>query len=247
VNLAGNVRILAIDAATEACSAALWTSSGVIVRYEEAGRDAALRILPLVDEVLAQAGVRLTELTALAAGIGPGAFTGVRISVAVAQGLAFGAGLPVLGINSLEALAWAALQRWPEQAEALACLDARMGELYWGRYGRDASRGVTALAGPGLDTPSALSAEVRARAPLAIGRGMRLLLPLAPWAGEVDADALPQAHHLAQLASLRLACGESQDAAMLQPLYLRDKVALTEEERRAATAALAMARHVTQP
>jgi tRNA threonylcarbamoyladenosine biosynthesis protein TsaB len=111
-----------------------------------------------------------------------------------------------------------------------------MGELYWGRYGRDASRGVAALAGPGLDTPAALSADVRVRAPVAIGRGMRLLQPLARWAGagEVDADALPQAQQVAQLAALRLARGEALDAALLQPLYLRDKVALTEEERRAA-------------
>jgi tRNA threonylcarbamoyladenosine biosynthesis protein TsaB len=232
-----SLRILALDAATEACSAALWSEAGVIARFEEAGRDAALRILPLVDEVLAEAGVRLEQVSALAAGIGPGAFTGVRIGVAVAQGLAFGAGLPVIGINSLEALAWAALQGRPAADEALACLDARMGEGYWGCFRRDAARGVAAIAGPALCTPLALAADVRARAAVASGRGLRLLQSLADWQVDGDADALPQARHLAQLAALRLARGEAVDAALLQPLYLRDKVALTEEERRVAAMA----------
>lgn len=229
-----SLRILALDAATEACSAALWSESGVIARFEEAGRDAALRILPLVDEVLAEGGVRLNELSALAAGIGPGAFTGVRISVAVAQGLAFGAGLPVIGVNSLEALAWAALQRRRGADQALACLDARMGEVYWGRFRRDEHRGVEAVAGPALCTPLALCADERARAPVAIGRGMRLVQCASDWRADTDADALPQARHMAELAALRMARGEALDAAQLQPLYLRDKVALTEEERRLA-------------
>ncbi len=233
---AGPVRILALDAATEACSVALWTDGAVIARYEEAGRDAAMRILPLVDEVLFEAGVRLPELTALAAGIGPGAFTGVRISVSVAQGLAFGAGLPVIGINSLEALAWAALQRQPGADDALACLDARMGELYWARYRRDAARGVEAVAGPALSAPQAVGVDTSARTHTAIGRGMRLLRTHPLHQATLDANALPQARHMAELAALRLARQEAVDAAQLQPLYLRDKVALTEDERRLAAA-----------
>lgn len=229
------VRILAVDAATEACSVALWSESGVICRFDEAGRDAALRILPMVDAVLAQGGVRLQDVQALAAGIGPGGFTGVRIGVAVAQGLAFGADLPVIAINTLETLAWQALQRFRGAGEVLACLDARMGEVYWGCYRADARRGLVSSAGPALGTPGAVHAEFHERALPGIGRGMRLLQAIAPWRAAFDADALPRAEHIAEIAALRLAGGEAMDAALLQPLYLRDKVALTEVERRAAS------------
>src|SRR5713226_5161338 len=96
----------------------------------------------MVDAVLAEAQVSLSMLDGIAASIGPGAFTGVRISVAVAQGLAFGAGLPVIPVTTLEALAFQAMQRG--SGRALACLDARMGEVYWGCFAADAGRGLVA-------------------------------------------------------------------------------------------------------
>lgn len=205
----------------------------MITRFEEPGRGHALRILPLVDEVLREAALKLNQLNALVAGVGPGAFTGVRIGVSVAQGLAFGAGLQVLPVNTLEALAMQALARpaWAGR-EVLACLDARMGEVYWGCFRADAARGVEATAVPRVDKPDAACAAALGRELVGIGRGIPVLQAQG-WSGSCDALALPNAGHMVKVALLRLAQGEGLDAADLQPLYLRDKVAFTEAERAA--------------
>ena len=239
-----SLRILALDTSTEACTVALLREDEVIERHEEAGRDAALRILPLIDSVLAEAGCQLSELTVLAAGIGPGGFTGVRLGVAVAQGLAFGAALAVVPVNTLEALAWPALRRAGQHGApsiasghaggagaVLACLDARMGGIYWGCYRADAAWGVAPLEGPALGTPAELEPRLRAQALSAVGPGMRLLQATGPWPAPCDAQALPHAADLARLAALRLPHGAAVDPAELMPLYLRDRVALTEAER----------------
>ncbi|MDB6083714.1 MAG: glycoprotease, partial [Gammaproteobacteria bacterium] len=129
------MRLLALDTATEACSVALLTDDGVFGIFKEVGRGHAEQILGMVDSVLAEAGIPLGMLDGMAAGVGPGAFTGVRISVSVAQGLAFGAGLPVVAVTTLEALALQALSG--DAGQAMACLDARMGEVYWACFSAD--------------------------------------------------------------------------------------------------------------
>src|SRR6202789_1527395 len=135
------MRVLALDAATEACSVALLADGALISRTIESGKSNAVKILSMAEEVMAEAQVSLSMLDGIAASIGPGAFTGVRISVAVAQGLAFGAGLMVAPVSTLEALALQALQGSPGAAgPVLACLDARMGEVYWGCFNADAAR-----------------------------------------------------------------------------------------------------------
>src|SRR6202161_3325126 len=126
------MRVLALDAATEACSVALLTNGALISRTIESGKSNAVKILSMAEEVMAEAQVSLSMLDGIAASIGPGAFTGVRISVAVAQGLAFGAGLAVAPVTTLEALALQVMQGDTDQV--LACLDARMGEVYWGCF-----------------------------------------------------------------------------------------------------------------
>src|SRR5450631_2186990 len=126
------VRVLAVDTATEACSVALLSGDELIGRSAQGGLSHAQQILGMVDAVLAEAQVSLSMLDGIAASVGPGAFTGVRISVAVAQGLAFGAGLIVAPVTTLEALALQAMQSGANRA--LACLDARMGEVYWGCF-----------------------------------------------------------------------------------------------------------------
>jgi tRNA threonylcarbamoyladenosine biosynthesis protein TsaB len=230
------VRVLALDTATEACSVALLDDDSLIGRYDEPGRSHAAQILGMVDAVLAEAGVSLSMLDGIAASIGPGAFTGVRISVAVAQGLAFGAGIQVTGVTTLEALALKALN--DRTQNALVCLDARMGEVYWGCYAADASRGVRATAGPRVDAPGAVSLPPAAAGSgpyRGIGRGLAAypdLLRLPDLAVEPrDAAALPDARDMARLGAIRLRLGEGVNAAELEPLYLRDKVAFTEAER----------------
>jgi tRNA threonylcarbamoyladenosine biosynthesis protein TsaB len=136
------MKILALDTATEACSAALLTDDGVFAQFKEVGRGHAEVILDMVNAVLIEAGVAASDVDAIAAGVGPGSFTGVRISVSVAQGLAFGAGVPVVPVTTLEALAMQAMRGGARHA--LACLDARMGEVYWGLFSVDARRGLVA-------------------------------------------------------------------------------------------------------
>jgi tRNA threonylcarbamoyladenosine biosynthesis protein TsaB len=227
------MRVLALDTATEACSVALLRDDEMICRFAEGGLAHAQRVLGMVEAVLAEGEVSLSMLDGIAASVGPGAFTGVRISVAVAQGLAFGAGLRVVPVTTLEALASQVMGRGV--GRALACLDARMGEVYWGCFAADLTRGLgwscPASVGPPesvvLPTPGAYRG---------IGRGFGAYPALGALPGLTldpkDTLALPHAREIATLGALRLALKEGLDPADLSPLYLRDKVALTEAERR---------------
>jgi tRNA threonylcarbamoyladenosine biosynthesis protein TsaB len=230
------MRVLALDAATEACSVALMCDGEVLVRSLESGKGHAEQLLEMVGQTLSQAQLSLTKLDGIAASVGPGAFSGVRISVAVAQGLAFGANLKVIPVTTLAALAMQLLPM--EGAHALACLDARMGEVYWGRFAADAAGGVIAVSTPGVASPDAVMADL-ARSPakrlLGIGRGFSAYPQLEQIAGlGIDAErrlALPNAREMARLGALEFAAGRGIDPVDLQPVYLRDKVALTEVER----------------
>lgn len=227
------MRVLALDAATEACSVALLTNGAAITRTIESGKGNALNILRMAEEVLAEGQMSLSMLDGIAASVGPGAFTGVRISVAVAQGLAFGAGLKVVPVTTLEALALQVLEG--SGSRAIACLDARMGEVYWGCFGWDGARGVRECGASRVGPPESVSLSPSGRY-LGIGRGFLAYPVLATLPGvEIDAlrsAALPNAREIARLGALRLA-REGLDPAELTPLYLRDKVALTEAERAA--------------
>ncbi len=229
------MRLLAIDTSTEALSIALLTEQGTSERGLETARGQAEQILSLIDAVLGEAGVRLSQLDGIVAGVGPGSFTGVRISVAVAQGLAYGAGLPVVPVTSLEALAFPLIETGADRV--IACLDARMGEIYWGCFAADPVRGLRALG------TLQVAAADRVRLPSidryrGVGRGFTAYPELAALAGvEVDAlcaAMLPNAADMARLGVLRLAAGAGVDPADLKPEYVRDKVALTEAERRVA-------------
>lgn len=238
------MRLLALDTATEACSVALLTEHGLISESVEIGRGHAQEILGMVDRILAEGGATLASLSGIVAGIGPGSFTGVRVSVAVAQGLAFGAGLPVIPVSSLEALAAEAIGRGAERV--LACLDARMGEVYWGCFAAEAAGLLSALGPPAVGPPAAVrlpedgtwapsepSGPARWRG---IGRGFAAHpgLSAITGLGVVDTDdarALPQAREMARLGAVRSRAGAGIDPEFLEPLYVRDKVALTEAER----------------
>lgn len=131
------MRILAIDTATEACSVALWNDGTTFAHFELCPREHTQRILPLVRAALADAEVKLTDLDALAFGRGPGSFTGVRIGIGIAQGLALGAELPMIGVSTLATMAQGAWRK-TGATRVLAAIDARMGEVYWAEYRRDA-------------------------------------------------------------------------------------------------------------
>jgi tRNA threonylcarbamoyladenosine biosynthesis protein TsaB len=161
------VKILALDSATESCSVALFIDGRMITREKRLERGHAGHILAMTDEVLAEAGVALGTLSAIAFGRGPGAFTGVRLAASVTQGLAFGAGLPVVPVSDLRALAQRALGADHDVARVLACTDARMREVYWGcferREGLAAPLGDEHLSGPDAVTlPAPWSRQVQA-------------------------------------------------------------------------------------
>jgi tRNA threonylcarbamoyladenosine biosynthesis protein TsaB len=228
------MRVLALDAATEACSVALLAEGALISRTIESGKSTAVRILRMAEEVMAEAQVSLSMLDGIAASIGPGAFTGVRISVAVAQGLAFGADLKVVPVTTLEALALQVLEG--PAGRAMACLDARMGEVYWGCFAWDAACGALQSGPLRVGPPGSVSLDSGVQY-VGVGRGFSAYPVLGTLPG-VTTDAarsaaLPNAREIARLGALRLGTGGALDAADLKPLYLRDKVAFTEAERAA--------------
>jgi tRNA threonylcarbamoyladenosine biosynthesis protein TsaB len=231
-----DMKLLAIDTATEACSAALAIGATVLARYEEPGRAHAERILPMVDELLKEAGVSLSELDAIAFGRGPGAFTGLRIAAGVAQGLAYGAGLPVVPVSNLVALAERALME-RGGAAVLACMDARMSEVYWCAFQRVAPEGTEALGPERVTPPDAVTLEesplrnrLGIQSWIAAGTGLgaypALAVRLGLAAGNVAGNLLPRAHEIVRIAMRELKAGRALPADEALPVYLRDQVAV---------------------
>jgi tRNA threonylcarbamoyladenosine biosynthesis protein TsaB len=233
--------ILAIETSTEWCSVALGGQGGIALaaRHERTGPRSSDRVLPLVGEVLAEAGVALRDCDAVAFGAGPGSFTGLRTACGVAQGLAFGAGLPVVPMNTLEAMAEACRARCGAN-EVLCVLDARMGEVYWAQY-RFEHGGWTEVAAPALSRPEAV-APLAAPGLQACGNGLAAY-PEAfagrEFAATALPDLMPHAREIALLGARALAAGRAVPAAQAQPIYLRNKVAYTSAERQAINAAKA--------
>lgn len=227
VDRAARLKILALDTSTETCSAALWVDGEERQCLEHAGQRHSQLLLPMVDRLLGEAGLTVRGLDAIAAAVGPGSFTGLRIATAVGQGLAFGADLPVVPVGTLEALAEGC-----ESVEVAAALDARMGEVYFAAFRRRASDFDVVIV-PTLAPPEAVP-----------------LLPVGTWVGcgigfdrfgavltarvgpiHIMHDRHPEARCVARIAARRFAAGERHPADALVPLYLRDKVALTTAER----------------
>ncbi|BDT58640.1 tRNA (adenosine(37)-N6)-threonylcarbamoyltransferase complex dimerization subunit type 1 TsaB [Massilia varians] len=233
--------ILAIETSSELASCALLVGDRLIARSTSGVRTHSQSVLPMVQELLREAGLALADCDAVAFGAGPGSFTGVRTACGVAQGLAFGANLPVLPLVTLEAMAQACRAR-TGAGDVLAVLDARMGEVYWAQYRYDAARGAwTELAAPALCAPQDLE-PLPVEGLAACGNGFSAY-PEA-FAGKTFAagaleDILPHARDLALLGAPALAAGLGVPPAQAQPLYLRNKVAYTSAERQAINAAKA--------
>ncbi|HQX23408.1 MAG TPA: tRNA (adenosine(37)-N6)-threonylcarbamoyltransferase complex dimerization subunit type 1 TsaB [Pseudomonadota bacterium] len=229
------MRLLALETATEACSVALWVDGAVIERHELAPRRHAELVLPMVDAVLAEGGISRRALDAIAVGRGPGAFTGVRLAIAVAQGLALALDRPVVPVSTLAALALAAAQD-AGAAPILAAIDARMGEVYAGCFRADAQGLVEPIAAELLAPPHSLLLPAQP-AWRVVGSGWLTYRDLiSPLLGDAaiayeDGAALPRAAAIARLGARDHARGLGVDAASAQPVYLRDKVALTLAEQ----------------
>jgi tRNA threonylcarbamoyladenosine biosynthesis protein TsaB len=223
------VKLLAIETSTEACSVALYVDGEVAERHELAPRRHTQLVLPWADELLAQAGLKKSQLDAIAVGRGPGAFTGVRLAVALVQGLALALDRPVLPVSTLAILAMQG-----RGARIMAAIDARMGEVYFGYFLRDAEGLVT----PDGDERVLKPAEVPTGAgPFdGVGTGFgadngALRQRLAGALQFVDDLALPRASDLLQLARRDFLAGRAISADAIEPAYLRDKVALTLREQ----------------
>jgi len=219
------MRLLALDTSTEACSVALLLDDVLRLRFELTERSHADLVLPMVDQLLAEAGIALVDLDGLAFGRGPGAFTGLRIATGVVQGLALGAELPVAAISSLAAVA--------EQVRAaagesiLVCNDARMGEVYWGVYQRkDAA--IVGLTPESVSVPERVGegvTQVRHAAGNAFSRYPALATRLVAEGLQLYEGIYPRADAVARLGALELAAGRGVPAEMALPVYVRDDVA----------------------
>jgi tRNA threonylcarbamoyladenosine biosynthesis protein TsaB len=235
------VRILAIDTATENCSAALLIDDQVITRERMLERGHAELILPMADELLAEAGIPLAALTVIAFGRGPGGFTGVRLAASLAQGLAFGAGLPVVPVSDLAALAQRVLAQEAAVARVLACTDARMREVYWGCFERSAAGLAAAIAEEHVGKPAtvqlpqAWSGQAPALPVWGAGSGFAAYPELHAAVGAglcaVLEGLFPRALEIARLAAPEAAAGRVLPAEQALPVYLRDDVTQIPESR----------------
>lgn len=221
------MKLLAIETATDACSAALSIDGEIRERFELAPRAHTELILPMIDELMAEAGITISQVDAMAFGRGPGAFTGVRIAVGVIQGIAFAANLPVVPVSTLAVLA----QRMSAN-KVLAALDARMDEVYWGAYRRNAA-GLMELLGeecvsPPADVPLPEGKDWwGAGAGWAAYQGVlseRCASQLVSDADAWDGTALPHAREVALLGLAGFDAGQAVSAEQALPVYLRDKV-----------------------
>lgn len=229
------MKILALDTATEALSVALLVDGAMTERFEVIHRGHAERLLPLADELLRAAGIELAGLDAIAFGRGPGAFTGVRIATSIAQGLSLGSNVPLIPVSDLEALGAGALAHADAEV-ALACLDARMGEVYYGVV-RRAPDGAPSLLAEGLAAPQDVPVPPGGRV-VGAGHGFSAYPVLQERLGSALVallpDLLPRASDIARLAVREFSAGRLHQAGEVEPVYLRNDVATRSRPARGA-------------
>jgi tRNA threonylcarbamoyladenosine biosynthesis protein TsaB len=235
-------RLLAFDTSTEHLSVAVRHGDRLLAHNGVGGAQSSTTLLPLIQQLLAEAGLALADLDAIVFGRGPGSFTGLRTACSVAQGLAFGANVPLLPVDTLLAVAEEARHAFGAR-QVVAVLDARMDQLYAARYDFEANGPLGGDAEPLLLSPEAL--DVPAGWALA-GNAFAAYGPrLAP--ASARHEVLPTATAMLRLAPALLAAGRTVPAAQAWPLYVRDKVAQTTEERAAIKAAAVVAAAVIPP
>lgn len=210
--------LLAVETCTTVCSVGLWNGETIVERVVETARSHSQKILPLCEQVLAEAGIAMSAVDAIACTRGPGAFTGLRIGVGVAKGLAYGQDLPVYAVSSLQVLAYHAMRKHPDASRVAALLDARMGELYYGEY--DNCNGLPVLVGKERLTTIA---QLNIAGQLFAGTGAQA------YAAELRDRGASLSPVDTPLASDIIAIVQTGDvapvtAATLEPLYLRNKV-----------------------
>jgi tRNA threonylcarbamoyladenosine biosynthesis protein TsaB len=219
------VKILALDTATEACSVALGIGDRVLERYVELERGHAEQILPMIDALLAEGGIALAQLDAIAFGRGPGGFTGVRLAASVAQGLSFGANVGVVPVSDLAAVAQRVAQLDPASQRVLVVNDARMREVYWAEY---LAEGIRPQSEERVNAPGDVVVSSH-ESWVAAGRGLVAWPELAERCRAAGAslrpDLLPRASEVLALARPQVAAGQTLAPELALPVYVRDRVA----------------------
>jgi tRNA threonylcarbamoyladenosine biosynthesis protein TsaB len=218
------MNLLALETATEACSAALLKDDEVMERFQVSPRGHSQLILPMVDELLAEAGITIQQVDGIAFGRGPGAFTGLRIAVGVTQGIAFAADLPVIPVSTLAALAQGC-----EANRVLAAIDARMDEVYWGVYQRN-SDGWMTIEGKEEVLPPGEVTLPEGNGWFGAGSGWesygsKLKAHCRQQISGFDGQRLPRAGEVARLGAVNFRAGNVIKAEQAMPVYLRDQVA----------------------
>lgn len=234
------VHILAIETSAEPYSVALANTTGVLLRHQRSGTRGAEQALSMIAELLADQSITLNQVDAFAFGSGPGAFTGLRVACALAQGLAFAGERPVVPVESLRALAYGASKqvRSPGSepmrgsVRVMAAIDARMGQIYWAVY--EGAWAEQRLAGPALAAPEQVTGLVTQWRPQVIA-GDALRAFDGAWPAPNETVRLPylrvDASMIAELARTDLAAGRAVAARDAAPEYVRDQVALTVAQR----------------
>ncbi|WP_281213713.1 tRNA (adenosine(37)-N6)-threonylcarbamoyltransferase complex dimerization subunit type 1 TsaB [Shewanella insulae] len=216
--------LLALDTCTEFCSVALQYQGQVFAREADAPREHSQRLLPMVQEVLQEAGIELSQVDVIAYGRGPGSFTGIRICTSMTQGLALGQDLPVVGISTLGAMAQAAIEL-RGATQVAAAIDARMGEIYYGEY--CAVDGLASLVEEErVCAPEELSSQLAFDTPLAAcGTGFDAYPALlTEQMSLVEEAKFPLARFMLPLAEAAVKAGLATEVDQLKPVYLRDTV-----------------------
>ena len=222
------MKLIALETSTHHLSVALWCDGTLIERAGKIPNGGSDRLLPWVNQLMAEAEMAFTDIDAIAFGAGPGGFTGLRLACGVAQGLAFGLDVPVLAVPTLEALALAAYTKGTEHL--YACLDARMNEVYCAAY--QIQDGLAETIQAAMVVHPQLAIAPPGTNWIGCGDGFAAYPEmLANSLDQVRPDFWPTAAAVARLAAPRLANGQGIDAGLALPLYVRDKVALTTEER----------------
>ena len=224
------MKILALDTATEVCSVALLIGERLLVRELPPGPGHSGHILELVHSVLTEGAVRLRELDCIAFGRGPGGFTGVRLAASVTQGLAYGAGLTVVPVSDLLAVAQQALDLAPTASSVLVCNDARMQEVYWTCATRGPSGLAMAVERERVGAPDTVQLSAKLPLPvLGAGRGFAawpaIQQRLDDQLAAVHAELLPRAREILRLAVPEWLAGHGVAPEQALPVYLRDDVA----------------------
>lgn len=221
------MNLLAIDTATEQCSVAIAMNGSIVSRVVPTARSHADMILPMVDALLTEHQLTLSQIDGIAFGRGPGSFTGVRIAIGVVQGLAFARQISVAGISNLAAVAQQVVstQNLPARARVLVCMDARMQEVYWALYQVQSNGLVNLIGEEQVGNPlSVVTSEVEIA--FGVGTGWRAYSILRERFPELQIDdtLLPRAAEIALLGLAQFKAGLATTAKEAQPVYLRDQV-----------------------